>query len=170
MNPCQFNFRPSPRPLRPPQFQSPAVNENITDCFAAHQARYPSSPSHTSQSHCRSNPPVALTQTVSCPSVFRSLPVLPCHSPNPHMPECQPNLLLPPHSPYSLGFYSVAQSLLSLHSLAIHFLTLSPDPLIPHPTKFSPLLEHNLSPNLLPLKFYEKTGEEKILGFTLILP
>lgn len=67
----------------------------------------------------------------------------------------------PPHSPYSLGFYSVAQSLLSLHSLAIHFLTLSPDPLIPHPTKFCPLLEHNLSPNLLPLKFYKKGGKKK---------
>lgn len=62
----------------------------------------------------------------------------------------------PPHSPYSLGFYSVAQSLLSLHSLAIHFLTLSADPLIPHPSKFCPLLRHNLSSNLLPLKFREK--------------
>lgn len=141
------------------------VNENITDCLAgpsqipiilkSHQPKL--LPVHPRRSH----PNCPLCPLPLClPFVTRAPP--PSPPPGPHMPECQPNLFCSPPL-YSLGFYSVPpftpQPPFTCHPLSHP----SPVSLIPHPSKFYPLLGHNLSPICTP-------SNPKYLGIRLLLP
>lgn len=112
-------------PAAPPRWQSPEVNENITDCLAGpgkipiiSQSYQPNLlPAHPLRSHpnCPLRPPPLCLP-------FASFTMLPCHPHGPpHAWMSAKPILLP--ASISSGLLLSSPSLLSLHSLVLHFLT-----------------------------------------------